>query len=105
MRRKEGTFGCLFLHWSKRKLTRMSVTFTLTNNSRMRPYKIPHAIRGEVNTEIADMWGAGIIEPSSSPYSTPIVVVKSLGCRKCWSKHTYFGRKFGVSRENFKHQL
>lgn len=43
---------------------------------RSRPYKIPFSLRSQVNQEIEDMLKLKIIEPSNSPYVTPIVVVK-----------------------------
>lgn len=43
---------------------------------RSRPYKIPFSLRSQVNQEIEDMLKLKVIEPSNSPYVTPIVVVK-----------------------------
>ena len=42
---------------------------------KVRPYKIPHALRKEVSKEIESMRALDVIEPSSSPYSAPMVVV------------------------------
>ena len=40
------------------------------------PYRLPHAYRGSVQNEIQEMLEQGIIEPSSSAWSAPIVLVK-----------------------------
>ncbi|XP_068245278.1 uncharacterized protein [Palaemon carinicauda] len=42
---------------------------------KVKPYKIPYALRRDVNSEIESMKVLDIIEPSSSPYSAPMVVV------------------------------
>ncbi|XP_066990457.1 uncharacterized protein [Macrobrachium rosenbergii] len=42
---------------------------------KVKPYKIPYALRKDVNSEIESMKALDIIEPSSSPYSAPMVVV------------------------------
>ena len=43
---------------------------------KQRPYTIPMRLQGAVEREIADMEAAGIIEKSSSPYCSPMVVVR-----------------------------
>ena len=43
---------------------------------RSRPYKIAYNLEIEVLTQIRDLLAAGIIEPSTSQYSSPIVMVK-----------------------------
>ena len=41
------------------------------------PYRrIPPAVLGEVKAHISDLLSRGIITPSSSPYASPIVVVR-----------------------------
>ena len=40
------------------------------------PYRLPHAYRETVKKELQDMLQQGIIEPSSSEWSAPIVLVK-----------------------------
>ena len=40
------------------------------------PYRLPHAHRETVQREIEEMLEAGIIEPSQSEWSAPIVLVK-----------------------------
>ena len=41
-----------------------------------KPYRIPHAMRSEVKNAIDDMLAQDIIEPSSSPWSAPIVPIR-----------------------------
>ena len=43
---------------------------------RLPAYRLPHAYRDTVKKEIAEMLECGIIEPSSSEWSSPIVLVK-----------------------------
>ena len=43
---------------------------------RRKPYPIPHALRGKVQEEIDSMIKQKIIEPSDSPYASPLVIVK-----------------------------
>ena len=40
------------------------------------PYRIPHAWKDQVRTEIQTMLNAGIIVPSDSPWTSPIVPIK-----------------------------
>lgn len=40
-----------------------------------RPYPLPHALRETVNKEIKEMLKLGVIESSSSPYASPVVIV------------------------------
>ena len=50
----------------------------LTTNEpfRVKQYPIPFAVRGDVAEEVHKMRRDGVIEPSDSPYSSPIVIVK-----------------------------
>ena len=52
---------------------------------RLPPYRIPHAYRNAIRDEINQMLEEGIIEPSSSAYSSPIVLVtkKDKSLRLC----------------------
>ena len=43
---------------------------------RLPPYRVPHAYRTEVEEELQAMLKAGIVEPSSSSWAAPIVLVK-----------------------------
>ena len=40
------------------------------------PYQVPHAYRGMVEAELKEMLDSGIIEPSASHWSAPIMLVK-----------------------------
>ena len=42
---------------------------------RQSPYRLPHAYREEVRRELDDMVQAGVIEPSTSEWASPIVLV------------------------------
>ena len=43
---------------------------------RLPPYRLPHAYRDAVKKELQEMLSSGIIEPSTSEWSAPIVLVK-----------------------------
>ncbi|XP_071081291.1 uncharacterized protein [Haliotis cracherodii] len=43
---------------------------------RSRPYPLPHHMREVVASEVQSMLDLGVIEPSDSPYASPIVLVK-----------------------------
>lgn len=42
---------------------------------RQKPYQIPHALRYEVKKELMAMVEAGTVEPSVSPYASPVVII------------------------------
>ena len=42
---------------------------------RSRPYPLPHSLRETVKNEVKEMLELGVIEPSSSPYASPVVIV------------------------------
>ena len=46
------------------------------NPVRLQPYRIPHAYRDTVRQELEEMEQKGIIEPSTSEWAAPIVLVK-----------------------------
>ena len=51
------------------------VTTTGARPVRLPPYRLPHAYRDLVEKEIKEMLDAGVMEPSSSEWVTPIVLV------------------------------
>jgi hypothetical protein len=40
-----------------------------------KPYRVPYALREEMYTQVKDMFKKGIIEPSSSPWLSPAILV------------------------------
>nr|XP_012569910.2 uncharacterized protein K02A2.6-like [Cicer arietinum] len=42
----------------------------------LRPYKCPHYKKSEIEKLVGDMLQAGVIRPSISPYSSPVILVK-----------------------------
>ena len=53
-----------------------SITLTTDEPVHSKPYPIPHAMQETVDKELENMLQMGIIEPSTSPYASPIVVVR-----------------------------
>ena len=43
---------------------------------RLKPYPLPYALRQELKDEIKEMLDIGVIRKSSSPYASPVVIVK-----------------------------
>lgn len=41
----------------------------------VRPYRVPYALREELDNQIQDLLRQGIIEPSRSPFNSPVVLV------------------------------
>lgn len=44
--------------------------------TRQKPYKVPYHLKGEMNKQINELLDAGIIEPSTSAYAAPVLLVK-----------------------------
>ena len=58
----------------------------LTNDQRpirQRPYRIPLALREEFTKELKELLEAGIVEESSSEWSSPMVIVKKKDGSNC----------------------
>jgi hypothetical protein len=47
----------------------------MQNPSGDHPYRVPYALRKEMETQVNDMLEKGIIEPSSSPWSAPAILI------------------------------
>ena len=43
---------------------------------RLHPYRVPHAYRDEVDRQVTEMLEEGVVEPSTSDWAAPIVLVK-----------------------------
>lgn len=52
------------------------IKLTSDDPVRQNPYPAPHALRSVIEEETAKMLEMGVIEPSDSPYASPIVIVK-----------------------------
>ena len=53
-----------------------SITLTTDEPVHSKPYPLPHAMQETVDKELENMLQMGIIEPFTSPYASPIVVVR-----------------------------
>ena len=53
-----------------------TIELTSSEPVRTKPYPLPFALREEVDREIQSMLKSNVIEPSTAPYMSPIVVVK-----------------------------
>ena len=57
-------------------LVQHHIKLTSDEPFRSRPYAVPYSIRESLRKDIADMIKMGVIRESSSPYASPVVVVK-----------------------------
>ena len=57
-------------------LVQHHIKFTSDEPVRSRPYPVPYSMRESLRKDIADMIKTGVIRESSSPYASPVVVVK-----------------------------
>ena len=60
----------------KTDLIKHEIHTTSSHPIRLPPHRIPHAYKDMVQQELGDMLSNGIIEPSTSEWSSPIVLVK-----------------------------
>ena len=59
-----------------RDLVQHHIKLTSDEPVRSRPYPVPYSMRESLRKDIADMIKMGVIRESSSPYASPVVVVK-----------------------------
>ena len=65
-------------------LVQHEVTLTSNEPVRTKPYPIPFAMRDSVKKEVQTMLDLSVIEPSNSPYCSPMVIVKKRdGSNRC----------------------
>ena len=57
-------------------LVQHHIKLTSDEPVRSRPYPVPYSRRESLRKDIADMIKMGVIRESSSPYASPVVVVK-----------------------------
>ena len=60
----------------KTTLTEHRIDVGQSQPVRLPPYRLPHAYRETIKAELRDMEECGVIEPSSSEWASPVVLVK-----------------------------
>lgn len=60
-------------------LTEMSINTGDSTPKRIPARRMPLAVRCEVSMQLKDMQEVGVIQPSTSPWSSPVVMVKKDG--------------------------
>ena len=73
LRRNEKTFAEIP---GKASVIEHKIDLTDDRSIRCKPYPLPYAKRGEIREEIKNMMDTGIVRESSSPYVSPLVIVK-----------------------------
>ena len=53
------------------------ITLTTEKPIRRKPYPVPYAKVGDIETEVRKMMALGVIEPSQSPYCSPLMLVNA----------------------------
>ncbi|XP_075154203.1 uncharacterized protein LOC142227602 [Haematobia irritans] len=74
IKRFEGRFASEAKDIGRCNLVKMSIRLSTDEPICMKPYRLPFARRSIVREIINDMINAGIIRPSTSPFSSPIVL-------------------------------
>ena len=64
-------------------LAQHHIKLTSDEPVRSRPYPVPYSMRESLNKDIADTIKMGVTRESSSPYASPVVVVKKKDNTHC----------------------
>lgn len=59
----------------------------------VRPYRYPHYQKNDIEKMIVELLSSGVIRPSTSPYSSPVILVKKHDGSWClWVDYRAFNR-------------